>query len=392
MNWKKKSRRDDQSHAFKSHAFKSHGFQPVAGKCTPSKRRKISDGRRYVSCVAATLGTCQPRVSTRGRMALSHAFPCCAFLSFLLALLPLSARAQAPQVDPRIDRAAVYQKALPSYQDEASQPLAVKIAGTQTIGTTKFLRFSYQSTNNQRVPALLFTPAGASASHPVPCLVILHGLGGSKELMAGMALDAAKAGYASLVIDEYGQGERGPLKTVPGRQAQELATTVSQTAVDVRRGLDYLATQPQIDSRRVGLAGVSLGAIIGTVVSGVEPRIKATVLISGGGDWGLILKTLSSRGAVVGGRDTSAFKNVNWGTLSVLLAPEDPLTFAPHIAPRPVLMLAGRRDTTIVPQAQQELFEAARQPKTIVWYPQFGHVPPPEVVYPAMEKFFHKNL
>ncbi len=323
--------------------------------------------------------------SSAGRLCVARGIYSLALILFFL--LP-SVHAQTPP----IDRAAVYQKALPSYQYETSQPLAVKTVGVQTIGTTKFLRFSYGSTNHQRVPALLFTPVGASASHPVPCLVILHGLGGSKEIMAGMALDAAKAGYASLVIDEYGQGERGPLKTVQGRQAQELATTILQTSVDVRRGLDYLATQPQISSRKIGLAGVSLGACIGTVVSGVEPRIKAVVLISGGGDWGLILKTLSSRSAVVGGRDTSAFKNVNWDALSVLLAPEDPLTFASHIAPRPLLMLGGRKDTTIVPKAQQELFDAAKQPKRIVWYPQYGHVPPPEVVYPAMEKFFGRTL
>ena len=312
------------------------------------------------------------------------------FLFAFLLLLP-SAHAQTPPISP-IDRAAAYQNALPMYQYDAAKPLTVKIGATQAIGTTKFLRFSYLSTNNQRVPALLFTPQKASASHPVPCLVILHGLGGNKEIMAGMALFAAKAGYASLVIDEYGQGERGPLKTVPGEQAQELATTVSQTTVDVRRGLDYLAMRPEIDSKRIGLAGVSLGAIIGTVASGVDTRIKAAVLISGGGDWGLILKTLSSRDATVGGHSTSAFKSVNWQSLSVLLAPEDPLTFAAHIAPRPILMLGGRKDTTIVPQAQSELFDAAQQPKQIVWYPQYGHVPPPEVVDPAMQAFFKARL
>ena len=308
-------------------------------------------------------------------------------LALLLCCLP-AAHAQTPQ----IDREAVYQKALPTYQYDASKPLAIKLGTTQKIGPVKFLRFSYGSTNSQRVPALLFTPPGASAAHPVPCLVILHGLGGSKEIMSGMALFEAKNGYASLVIDEYGQGERGPLKTVSNQQAEELATTVSQTAMDVRRGLDYLATRPDINSKRIGLAGVSLGAIIGTVTSGVEPRIKAAVLISGGGDWGLILKTLSARSATVGGRDTSAFKKIDFAALTTLLAPEDPLTFAPHIAPRPLLMLGGRQDTTIIPQAQTELFDAARQPKQIVWYPQYGHVPPPEVVYPAMQKFFAAAL
>ncbi len=310
-------------------------------------------------------------------------------LASFLALLPVLAHAQPP---PIIDREAVYQKSLPLYQYDASKPLAVKLGATQKIGTAKFLRFSYGSTNAQRVPALLFTPPSASAAHPVPCLVILHGLGGSKEIMSGMALAAAKFGYASLVIDEYGQGERGPLKTAPGSQAEQLAVTVLQTAVDVRRGIDYLATRPDINTKRLGLAGVSLGAAIGAVTSGVEPRIKAVVLISGGGDWGLILKTLSSRSAVVGGRDTSAFKKIDFAALNVLLAPEDPLTFAPHIAPRPLLMLGGRQDTTIVPQAQSELYDAAKQPKQIVWYPQYGHVPPPEVVYPAMQKFFAAQL
>jgi len=299
------------------------------------------------------------------------------------------AYAQAPQ----INREAVYQKALPLYQYDASQPLAVKLGAAQTIGEGKvrLLRFSYASTNGQRVPALLFLPPIPSTHRDmpvVPCVIILHGLGGSKEIMAGYALAMAKFGYASLVIDEYGQGERGPLKTVPSQQAEQLATAVRQTSVDVRRGLDFLETRPEIDGKRVGLAGVSLGAIIGTVVSGVEPRLKAAVLVSGGGDWGLILRTLSARSATVGGRDTSVFKKINFAQLNALLAPEDPLTFAPHITPRPILMLGGRKDTTIVPQAQEELFDAARQPKQLVWYPQYGHVPPPEVVFPAMQKFF----
>lgn len=312
----------------------------------------------------------------------------CLLLPCLLLVTLSHAYAQAPQ----LDREAVYQKALPLYQYDSAKPLAVKLGGSQTIGAVKFLRFSYLSTNSQRVPALLFTPQGVSAAKPVPCIVILHGLGGSKEIMVGYALAAAKFGYASLVIDEYGQGERRPLKTVPSQRAEQLAATVMQTAVDVRRGLDYLQTRSEIDGRRVGLAGVSLGAIIGTVVSGVEPRLKAAVLISGGGDWGLILKTLSARNATVGGRDTSAFKKIDFAELSVLLAPEDPLTFAPHIAPRPVLMLGGRKDTTIVPKAQSELFDALSQPKQSVWYPQYGHVPPPEVVFPAMQKFFAGTL
>ncbi len=297
----------------------------------------------------------------------------------LLFLLPLHAQS--------LDRQTTYQNALPLYQDNARQPLAVKMVETRTFSDCRMTRFSYLSTHGQRVPALLFLPLKASKA---PCLVILHGLGGSKEMMAGLARFAAGAGYASLVIDEYGQGERTPDHT--GTQAEQLARAVRQTVVDVRRGLDYLGTRPDINAQKIGLVGISLGAIIGTVTAGVDPRLKATALVSGGGDWGLILKTLSSRHAVVGGRSTAGFQQADWTKLSAFLAPEDPLTFAPHIAPRSLLMLHGRKDDTIVPQAAQELFDAARQPKEIQWFAPYGHVPPPEVVYPALKVFFGQKL
>ena len=304
----------------------------------------------------------------------------------LLCLLPACAQT------PPIDREAVYQKALPTYADDAARPLAVQSGGAQTLDGARLLRFSYLSSPGQRVPAFLFMPLRASAAHPAPCLVLLHGLGGSKETMAGLALFAAKAGYASLVIDEYGQGERTPAKPPTHSQAEELATTVHQSALDIRRGLDYLGTRPDISKGRVGLVGISLGAIIGTVAAGVDPRLKATALISGGGDWGLILKTLSANRTEVGGHSTASLKGMDWDQVSLLLAPEDPLTFAPHIAPRALLMLGGRKDTTIVVPAQQELYDAARDPKEIRWFAQYGHVPPPEVVYPALQKFFAARL
>jgi dienelactone hydrolase len=308
------------------------------------------------------------------------------FLSLLTLFSPIHAQT------PPLDREAVYQKALPSYADTPSQPLAVKTVESKTLDGARFLRFSYLSAHGQRVPALLFTPLRASAKTPAPCLVLLHGLGGSKEIMAGLALFAAQSGYASLAIDEYGQGERTPTKPSERSQAEELAVTVQQSALDVRRGLDYLGTRRDINSKRIGLAGISLGAIIGTVAAGVDPRLKATALISGGGDWGLILKTLTANRTEVGGRSTAGLKNLDWDKASLLLAPEDPLTFAPHIAPRTLLLIGGRKDTTIVPQAQQELYDAARLPKKILWFDQYGHVPPPEVVYPALKLFFGARL
>jgi len=306
----------------------------------------------------------------------------------LFMFLPHTAAAQT------IDREAAYRRAVSLYADNAALPLSVKTGEANTVRSCRLERFSYLSTNKQRVPALLFLPPNASAAHPAACLILLHGLGGSKEQMAGLAFFAASAGYASLVVDLYGHGERQIIAVQHHTESQSavLALTVRQTAVDVRRGLDYLATRREIDSGRVGLVGISLGAIIGTVSTGVDGRIKAVALISGGGDWGLILRTLSARNAPVGGRTMNGLKGLNWAKVSADLAAEDPLTFAPYIAPRPLLLLHGRKDDIIVPQAASELYAAAKEPREIRWYAAYGHVPPPEVVYPALKAFFGKRL
>lgn len=297
------------------------------------------------------------------------------------------------------DSLASYKAALPLYQYDMSKPLAPKTVETKTFPECRMTRFSYLSTNAQRIPALLFVPRTATSRHRVPCLVLLHGLGTNKEIMAGLARYAATLGYASLAIDEYGQGERASKtasKTMSAADLQQqLLTGVPQTVVDVRRGLDYLVTRPNIDARRLGLIGVSLGAIMGTVVSGVDKRVKGTVLVSGGGDWAVILKYLAGHKPKVGGRQITGTDGVDWTFVSAFLTPEDPLTFAPFIAPRAVLMVNGTKDTTIIPQAADELYQAATSvPGARVERHKLnaGHIPAPGMVYPLVRQWLAKNL
>jgi dienelactone hydrolase len=298
------------------------------------------------------------------------------------------------------DPMQAYRAALPLYQYDRTRPLSVERVGTETFPGCRMLRFSYLSADHQRVPALLFVPDSASDSHPVPCLVLLHGFGKNKESMAALARNAALQGYASLAIDEYGQGQRVLPQTkgrlTPAVLERDLIVGVPQTVIDVRRGVDYLQSCPHIDGRRIGLLGVSLGAIMGAVAAGVEPRLQATVLISGGGDWALILKHLAAQVRTVGGHPVAAVQNVNWQLVSALLTPEDPLTFAGQIAPRVLLMVNGREDMTIVPQAAEELYRFASSPPgahtSIVWLAHSGHKPAPELVYPVVRKWLAANL
>jgi fermentation-respiration switch protein FrsA (DUF1100 family) len=46
----------------------------------------------------------------------------------------------------------------------------------------------------------------------------------------------------------------------------------------------------------------------------------------------------------------------------------DPVKYVGRISPRPVLLQNGKADTVVAPAAAQALQDAARPPKTVLWY------------------------
>ena len=59
-------------------------------------------------------------------------------------------------------------------------------------------------------------------------------------------------------------------------------------------------------------------------------------------------------------------------------------------------MESGGRDNIIVPAAARLLYDAARLPPNarvhLDWFPQSGHVPPPELIYPNIKRWLARNL
>ena len=103
----------------------------------------------------------------------------------------------------------------------------------------------------------------------------------------------------------------------------ELRDLLIQIAKDLGRSLDYLETRPDVDRRKVAYYGISMGAIWGPWLLGVEDRFQAAVLQGGG------------------------FRFTN-------PPPEvDPINFAPRVR-TPVLMLNGRHDFELPLEASQK--------------------------------------
>jgi len=145
------------------------------------------------------------------------------------------------------------------------------------------------------------------------------------ELYTTAALDAIlKSGRAVLFPVYKGTFERGDgMESDNANMSSTWRDHVIMWAKDVSRALDYAETRSELDHGKVAYYGYSWGAVMGTIVPAVEPRIKVCVLALGGLDFP---KTL----------------------------PEvDQINFAPRVK-QPVLMLNGRYDFFFPMQASQE--------------------------------------
>ena len=128
----------------------------------------------------------------------------------------------------------------------------------------------------------LTLPKGASRTRPVSAIVTVTGSGPQdRDENIGLpgfrpfrqiADSLARRGIAVLRMDDRGTGASGG--TFKG-------STSADFAEDVRAGLAYLRTRPEIRADRLGVLGHSEGALIAPMVAEKEPTLRAIVLLAG---------------------------------------------------------------------------------------------------------------
>lgn len=155
------------------------------------------------------------------------------------------------------------------------------------------VRFVIESEAGYNVPChLLFPHDSSSPCHVVVCLqghsTGMHiSLGralydGDKELIEGdrdFALQAVKQGYAALVIEQRGFGERKTGKDAgclyPAMSCLLLGQTLLGRRVwDVMRAIDALGFFDEVDSNNVGCMGNSGGGTVAYYTACLDARIK----------------------------------------------------------------------------------------------------------------------
>lgn len=221
----------------------------------------------------------------------------------------------------------------------------------------------------------LTLPKGASKDKPVPAVVTITGSGGQErdeQLFPNstfrpfrqIADSLARIGIATLRMDDRGIGQS---------KGNHATATSADFAEDIRAGLAYLRTLPEIDGTKLALVGHSEGGLIAPLVALKEPYLKGLVLLAGPGkgsrdilafqlenlakkDTSLNAATRAERIKGIPARIDSMKASAPW--MDYFLS-YDPLVTARKVQV-PVLILNGATDQQVTPDQVPALAKAFR--------------------------------
>lgn len=134
----------------------------------------------------------------------------------------------------------------------------------------------------------------------------------------------------------------------------------------------YLARRSDVDTARIGVAATSFAVPFAVIAAAADARFRDVALIYGAGDLSKVMaanlssvpRPLRATAAHLAMRPFAAF------------APE---RFIDRIAPRKIVMINGIDDPQMPVPAVQRLYDAARDPKTLIWL-RTGHLMPTDSV------------
>lgn len=253
----------------------------------------------------------------------------------------------------------------------------VKIKGeyiSQAYGFRR-IHLSYKGEGGKDVPAYLYLPT--KKKPPYPCIFFMHFHVSDKSLAELPAMQWSRKGFCLFAIDGVYRGERKVEgKDILADDPRETVENMRRQIIDILRGLDYLASRKDIDRKRIGFFGISMGALTGAVATALSDVPSVIVLADAGGDlpsfflnseYGDVKKIMS----YIQQHELS----LSLEELKELVAFVDPLEYVDFYNGRPVLMLNGKKDKIVPVPNIKKLFQALGEPKKIIWY-ESGHVLP----------------
>ena len=245
---------------------------------------------------------------------------------------------------------------------DRNAPLNLKQIAVQHRANATVYDITYDSPKGGVVPAYLVVPKGRG---PFAAVVWGHwcwqnsSMRNRKEFLEE-AVALAQSGLVSLLPDD--PMSRPGYVPINDPIDERNATQFLQEVVDMQRGVDVLTARRDVDPKRMGYVGHSCNAAVGALLSGLDHRFKAFVLMAG---------TTSDEIS----QNTKAFQDFRqkFGPEKVdaLIAKYSYLDqgkFISHATPAVVFLQYGARDEGITPQQAQQYAAVVSEPKQFKIY------------------------
>jgi dienelactone hydrolase len=241
-------------------------------------------------------------------------------------------------------------------------PLDIQETSRRGEWGVTIIDLTYASPMGGRVPATLIVPDDAG---PFAGTLYQHGMPSTRQPYIPDAVAYARRGAVVLLIDAPFARRAGGLENAVTHTEQDRREQI-QLIIDLRRGVDLLLSRPDVDPERLAYVGGSYGGRMGGLLAGVEHRLKAYVLLSGGG--GLV------------SYETDPERRARWHSMSeytrrrwvAWMWPIEPIHYVGCASPAALLFQNGTLDTWSTPADALRYQEAGSEPKTILWY-NAGH-------------------
>jgi fermentation-respiration switch protein FrsA (DUF1100 family) len=264
-------------------------------------------------------------------------------LLLLVSVASLTASAAETPADPAV-----------LFNYDKTAPLDVRETGVETRGPAIVHDITFVGVKDP-IKAYLVTPASPG---PHAGILYVHWLGDpattNRTEFLAEAVALAGRGVVSLLVDTMWARPKWYPERIP---EEDYAHSVAQV-IELRRAMDLLLAQPGIDLQRIGFVGHDFGAMYGTLAMAADRRAKTYVLMAGVPhliDWMLF-----------------AHKPKDPGPYRQQIAPLDPASFVPRLAPAPVFFQFAAKDEYVSAAQAAEFYGAALPRKHMATY-NAGH-------------------
>lgn len=198
----------------------------------------------------------------------------------------------------------------------------------------------------------------------VPAIIICHGVGANKSDFTELAVALSRRGYFVLLFDFRAHGESNGRRTSLGCREQR----------DVAAALGFLRSRSEIDQKRIGIYGFSMGASTAVLAAARTHAFSAVVA-----DSAFTSLRDQARTALTGFYHLPSFPFLNLSVLGYELYFQtridmiSPVSVIRDISPTPVFIIAGEGDRLIPAENGRKLFASAGEPKELWIIPNADH-------------------